>query len=82
MKPKQIKLMAIIGGSALITVGVVGATINQESQTLEPVAAPTGPTVVATVTQSVAPTTLATSFAAPALRGPAPLPPEEQGVPG
>ena len=32
MKPKQVKLMAIVGGSALITVGVVGGTMNQESQ--------------------------------------------------
>jgi hypothetical protein len=82
MKPKQIKLMAIVGGSAPIALGVVGVTMNQESPTLEPVAAPSGPTIGATVTQSAAPTTLATSFVVPALRGPAPLPPEEQGVPG
>ena len=36
----------------------------------------------ATATESVAPTTPAVPEATPGIRGPAPLPPEEQGLPG
>jgi hypothetical protein len=79
MKVKDIKLMAIVGGSAAVTAAALGVAVLQGPATgsiagdME-----TG----ATVTQSAAPDTIAQESAAPQITGPAPLPTEEQGLPG
>jgi hypothetical protein len=81
MKRSDTKLAAIIGGSAVVTLGVLGGTIMQ---------AQTGPGTVTssemstgvTITQSPAASVPAIAVATPAIKGPAPLPVEEQGLPG
>jgi hypothetical protein len=73
-------LAAVIGGSAVVTMGALAMGIQQQ-------AAPTQyravgvMTVGATETASgVADTAVATSMAVPAIKGPAPLPTEEQAA--
>jgi hypothetical protein len=78
---KQIRLIAAIGASAVVTVGAVAVGINQDHSSLGTDANPDMSTGV-TVTESDAPTTLSVTEATPAIKGPAPLPSEEQGLPG
>ena len=78
MTKTEVKLFAVIGGSAVVTLGVLGAALGQQ---------PTSDTTVAssgsaTATVSHAPTAPPTPIATPPIKGPAPLPPEEQGLPG
>jgi hypothetical protein len=81
MKRSETKLAALIGGSAVVALGVLGGTI---------MAAQNGPGTVTssemstgvTITQGPAATAPATAMATPAIKGPAPLPIEEQGLPG
>jgi hypothetical protein len=72
---------AIIGGSAVVTLGALGAGII-EGQAAPAFAAGSGATLGATSTQSVPPSAPAIAVAAPSIKGPAPLPKEEQGLPG
>ncbi|WP_133119032.1 hypothetical protein [Mycolicibacterium agri] len=86
MKSRQFKLVSAgIGASAAIAMSVVGVGINtvsaQAPLPLSPVATPQ-PTVGETVTKSKAPSAPQVRRAEPAIKGPAPLPPEEQGLPG
>ena len=81
MNDKQIRLVAAIGASAVVTVGAIAVTINQDRSSLGTDVS-SGLSTGATVTESVAPTTPAVPEATPGIRGPAPLPPEEQGLPG
>ena len=81
MNDKQIRLVAAIGASAVVTVGAIAVTINQDRSSLGTDASSDMSTGV-TVTESVAPTTPAVPEATPGIRGAAPLPPEEQGLPG
>ena len=81
MNDKQIRLVAAIGASAVVTVGAIAVTINQDRSSLGTDAS-SGVSTEATVTESVAPTTPAVPEAKPGIRGPAPQPPEEQGLPG
>ena len=81
MNDKQIRLVAAIGASAVVTVGAIAVGINQDRSSLGTDAS-AGVSTEATVTESVAPTTPAVPEAKPGIRGPAPLPPEEQGLPG
>jgi hypothetical protein len=78
---KQIRLIAAIGASAVVTVGVVAVGINQDRSSLGTDASSDMSTGV-TVTESGAPTALSVPEATPGIRGPAPLPSEEQGLPG
>ena len=78
---KQIRLIAAIGASAVVTVGVVAVGINQDRSSLGTDASSDMSTGV-TVTESDAPTALSVPEATPGIRGPAPLPSEEQGLPG
>ena len=81
MSYKQIRLIAAIGASAVVTVGVVAVGINQDRSSLG-ADARSGMSTGATVTESVAPKTPPVIRATPGITGPAPLPPEDQGLPG
>jgi hypothetical protein len=72
---------AIIGGSAVVTLGAVSAGII-EGQTAPASATPQmtlGNTATDTSTPATAP---AVGVAEPSIKGPAPLPSEEQGLSG
>ena len=81
MSYKQIRLIAAIGASAVVTVGAIAVGLNQDRSSLGTDAS-SGVSTGATVTESIAPTAPAVPEATPGIRGPAPLPPEEQGLPG
>ncbi|OFJ50684.1 hypothetical protein [Mycolicibacterium grossiae] len=86
MKTTKVKLLAATAGAGAVLAmgGVTMATSAAEPA--DP--APPGPVVTSeattgeTSTESAAPTTPTTSSAAPEITGPAPLPPEEEGLPG
>ena len=79
MKVKDIKVLAVVGASAAVTAGALGVALLQ---------GPASGSVAgdmetgATITQSAAPSTISEESAAPQITGPAPLPTEEQGLPG
>ena len=81
MSIKEIRLIAAIGASAVVTIGAVAVGVNQDRSSLGTDVS-SGMSTGATVTESVAPTTPAVPEATPGIRGPAPLPSEEQGLPG
>jgi hypothetical protein len=81
LSDKQIRLIAAIGASAVVTVGAVAVSINQDRSSLGTDAHSHMSTGV-TVTESDVPTTLSVNEAKPGITGPAPLPSEEQGLPG
>ena len=81
MSYKKIRLMAVIGAGAVVTVGAVAVGINQDSSSLGTDAHSDMSTGV-TLTESISPTTPSVTEATPAIKGPAPLPSEEQGLPG
>ena len=81
MSDKHFRLIAAIGASAVVTVGAVAVGMNQDRSSLGTDAS-SGMSTGVTVTESAAPTTLSVTEATPAIRGPAPLPSEEQGLPG
>ncbi|GFG51527.1 hypothetical protein [Mycolicibacterium agri] len=71
---------AVIGGSAMVIMGAVAMTIDQQAvHTGQTDVASVGKmTIPATTTASgKADTVVATSFAVPSIKGPAPLPKEE-----
>jgi hypothetical protein len=78
---RKIRLIAVIGASAVVTVGALAASIHQDRSSLGTDARSDMSTAV-TVTESVAPTTPPVTEATPGIKGPAPLPSEEQGLPG
>jgi hypothetical protein len=77
---KNIKMLsAVIGGSALVAMGALTMAIGQEQIGTDTIAKSTMQ-VGATSTQTTPPTVEATSMAAPAMRGPAPLPSEQKAA--
>jgi len=78
---KEIRLIAAIGASAVVTVGAMAVGMNQDRSSLGTDVS-SGMSTGATATESVAPTIPAVPEATPGIGGPAPLPPEEQGLPG
>ena len=78
MNARKVRALSAIVASAAVSVGavVVAAT--------EPIHSVAGSTMQTGVTQTatIPPTAPATEKAAPILTGPAPLPSEEQGLPG
>jgi len=78
---KKIRLIAAIGASAVVTAGAVTVSVYQDRSSLGADAQSNMSTGV-TVTESDAPTALSVTEATPAIKGPAPLPSEEQGLPG
>ena len=81
MSNKGTRSIAAIGASAVVMVGAVAVGINQDRSSLG-ADARSGVSTGATVTESVAPKTSPVIRATPGITGPAPLPPEEQGLPG
>jgi hypothetical protein len=78
-KRNNVKLLgAVIGGSAVIAMGAMTVAVVQEAGTAN-AAKSTTMTVGSTSTETTAPAVEATTMAAPALKGPAALPTEEQG---
>jgi hypothetical protein len=72
---------AVIGGSAVITLGALGSGIAERQDAPTPVAAP-HMTLGSTSTVTLAPDAPDLGVAAPTITGPAPLPTEEQGLEG
>ena len=81
MKTRGIKLFSTIAASAVVGVGAFVMSVTQEQTSGYSVAGSTIETGV-TKTVSAAPTTPPLKKAEPSIKGPAPLPPEEQGLPG
>jgi hypothetical protein len=80
LKRNNVKLLAaVIGGSGVIAMGAMSVAIAQEQAGQESAAKSTTMTIGSTSTETTPPTVEATTMAAPALRGPAALPAEEQG---
>ena len=78
---RKIKLLAVIAGSVAVSAAALGVAIVQgpgDSSASAGPAMTTGATVTATLPPSVEPI----PQAVPGIKGPAPLPPEEQGLPG
>jgi hypothetical protein len=79
-KRKNVKqLVALIGGSGIVAMGALSVAFGQEQAGQESVAKSSSMTVGSTTTETTPPLVEATTLAAPALKGPAPLPAEEQG---
>ena len=81
MSDKTIQSIAAIGASAVVTFGAIAVGINQDRSSLGTDAS-SGMSTGVTVTESDAPTTPPVSRATPGITGPAPLPPEDRGLPG
>jgi hypothetical protein len=77
-KRNNVKLLvAVIGGGA-IAMGALVMAVGQEQAGQESVAKSSNMNVGSTSTATTAPAVEATTMAAPAIKGPAPLPVEEQ----
>jgi hypothetical protein len=78
----NIKLLAaVIGGGAVVTMGVLSMALGQEQATPALAAKPSTMTIGSTTTTAKKPPTVeATSMAVPAIKGPAPLPSEEKAA--
>jgi len=81
MKKTEVKLLAVVGVSAAVTLGVLGVAVGQE-QTGAGSVASSGMSTGVTATATTPPTEPASAVAVPGIKGPAPLPTEEQGLPG
>jgi hypothetical protein len=80
VKRKNVKLLVtLIGGSGVIAMGALAVAIAQEQAGQESAAKSTTMTVGSTSTETTPPLVEATTMAAPAMKGPAALPTEEQG---
>jgi len=76
------KPLAFMGGSAAVAAFALGGAILQEQSGSDAIAGSEMSTGV-TVTSTQAPTSVPpVPVAEPSIKGPAPLPPEEQGLPG
>jgi len=79
-KRNNVKLLAaVIGGSGVIAMGAMSVAITQEQAGQESAAKSTTMTIGSTSTETTPATVEATTMAAPAVKGPAPLPSEESG---
>jgi hypothetical protein len=73
---------AIIGGSAVVTMGALSVGIVEGNTAPASAAGSPQITMGATSTEGTAPSEPAVPEASPSIKGPAPLPSEEQGLPG
>ena len=81
MKKIEVTLASVIGGCAVVTLGVLGVAVGQGQPS--PASLATSEMVTAvTRTPADPPTAPETPVATPRIKGPAPLPPEDQGLPG
>jgi hypothetical protein len=71
---------AIIGGSAVVALGAINAAFTQEHAGQD-VAKSSTMTMGQTSTETTPPTAPAVGEASPSIKGPAPLPSEEVGLP-
>lgn len=79
---KNVKMLAaIIGGSAVVAIGAMNAALPQEAHTGQDLAKSITMTIGSTTTETTPPTAPAIGEAVPSIKGPAPLPSEEQGLP-
>jgi hypothetical protein len=79
-KRSNVKLLvAVIGGSGVIAIGALSVAVVQEHAGEESAAKSTTMSVGSTSTETTPAAVEATTMAAPAMRGPAALPTEEQG---
>jgi hypothetical protein len=74
-------LSAGVGASAVVAMAALGAAGSSVVSAQRGPTAPE-PTLGQTVTTTVPPSEAPVAVASPSLTGPAPLPPEEQGLPG
>lgn len=81
MQRLSYKPILMMGASAAVAAGAIGVAVLQEDAPDRSVAT-SDMSVGQTVTESAAPTTLSVPSASPGITGPAPLPSEEQGLPG
>jgi hypothetical protein len=82
VNPTKIKLFSIIGGSAIVAAGALGLTVAQAGAAPSGIGG-SGSEMTTGNTVTVAPATEASvPMAVPSIKGPAPLPLEEQGLPG
>jgi hypothetical protein len=73
-------LAAVIGGSAMVTMGALTIGIHQQPSGTQNVAVGQMTVAATTTASGKADTVEATSMAVPAIKGPAPLPTEEQAA--
>jgi hypothetical protein len=73
------RLAAVIGGSGVIAVGAMSVAVAQQEAAHESVAKSTNMTIGGTSTTTTPGPVPAITMAEPTLKGPAPLPAEEQG---
>jgi hypothetical protein len=77
----KVKLLgAMIGGSAVVTMGVLTMSIHQQPSGTENVAAGKMTMAATTTAPGKDDTVEATSMAVPVIKGPAPLPAEEKAA--
>jgi hypothetical protein len=82
VKSTKLKLMsATAGAGAVLTMGVVSVAFS-ETSSAEPAAPDPAVPTAQTSTETTAPPTPTTTFAEPSITGPAPLAPEQEGLPG
>ena len=78
---KNVKVLAaVVGGSAIVAMGALTMAVGHEQAGPETVAKSTTMSVGASSTATTPPTVEATSMAAPAIKGPAPLPSEQKAA--
>lgn len=84
MNKTEVKFSAVIGGIAVVALGALGvAGAQQENPTSLVGSEPSSPMLTGeTITATTAPSEPETPMAVPGIKGPAPLPLEEQGLPG
>jgi hypothetical protein len=75
---RNVKLLVAVIGGGVIAMGALSAAIGQEQAGQESVAKSSNMNVGSTTTVTTPPLVEATTMAAPAMKGPAPLPAEEQ----
>jgi hypothetical protein len=79
--PTRVKVMvAAVGGSALIALGLLGVASGWEQPATGVTAKSSHLTVGATTTPTTPPTAPGTGLAVPAIKGPAPMPSEEEAA--
>lgn len=72
------RLAAIVGGAAVIAAGAMSLAIHQEQAGPATVATSSNMNIGSTSTVTTPPTVEATSMAVPTIKGPAPLPSEQE----
>jgi hypothetical protein len=77
-KRNNVRLLVAVIGGGVIAMGALSAAIGQEQAGQESVAKSSNMNVGSTTTVTTPPLVEATTMAAPAMKGPAPLPIEEQ----